>query len=132
MHFRSYPANMPVFFGAIDAFVVNKSIRPYDTAIIKALASGVPVVARSSETNNYLLQEGQIGLLYKTNDLENFAAKMILILTQNKVVEHLRACGKAAALEKYDKDTICNLLEESLYTSMKVNARKKGIEQPDY
>lgn len=112
VHFRSYPPNMPVFFSAVDAFVVNKFIRPYDTAIIKSLASGVPVIAEASETNNYLLEEGRVGLLYNPNDLEDFAAKVIHILTQEKIREHFRIEGPVVAREKYNKDEVCKQLEE--------------------
>ncbi|MBN1597895.1 MAG: glycosyltransferase family 4 protein [Bacteroidales bacterium] len=106
VHFRPCDEDLSNFFCSIDAFVHNISGSPYDTICLQAMISGTPVIAVSSDNNKELLEEGKYGLLYKANDLEDFAAKTIRLITQPKIEEHLINEGKKVVQTTYDKPVI--------------------------
>jgi glycosyltransferase involved in cell wall biosynthesis len=111
VHFRPYSEKMISFYKAIDIFVMNTVPEPYDLAIVKSMASNIPVVACYSGYHAELLGNGNYGLLYKPENLEDFTAKIIHLLTQPKLVNYVKNEARRIVSEKYDKVTNCRQIE---------------------
>ncbi len=112
VHFRPYSEKIITFFRALDYFIMNWSGEPYDMVIVKAMASGVPVIARYSDYNTELLENGKYGLLFRAGNLEDLSSKIIHLLTQNRLVSHLRQESMNLVREKFDKKIGCQKVEE--------------------
>ena len=112
IHFRPFPADENLFYRAIDIFTV---ITPEETTgmqTIKALANGTPVIAMDIGSSKEILENDNIGLLYRADDFGDFATKIIHLLTQEKTVKHMRQESMKTALLKYDKSVECSKMEE--------------------
>jgi glycosyltransferase involved in cell wall biosynthesis len=112
VHFRPYTEKMIIFFRAIDIFTLNVTPEPYDLSLIKAMATGLPVVASFSPQHEEILGNGNFGLLFKEDNLEDFTAKIIHLLTQPKLVNYIIEEARKHVHEKYDKLKNCRQLED--------------------
>ena len=112
VHFRPYPEKITDFFSAVDIFVMNWDPEPYDLFIPKAMASGVNVIARYSESNAELLDEGRYGLLYKPGDLQDLSAKIIHLITQPMLSDHLKEVAKERVTQYMDRKIACERVQE--------------------
>lgn len=111
IHFRVQADDGHNFLPALNLYVQPVVCPPYDTRIIRALKNGVPVLVPFSETSRELLHNGKYGLLYKMYDLENFAARMIRIITQSRISSHLSSIGQEHANSAYSPAHCCETLE---------------------
>ena len=114
VYFRSYSDKILTFLRALDYFIMNWAGEPYDLILLKAMASGVPVIARFSGLNTELLENGKYGLLYRPGDIEDLSGKIIQLLTQNRLADHLRSESKKYVEENFDKKIGCRIMEELL------------------
>jgi glycosyltransferase involved in cell wall biosynthesis len=83
------------------------------------MAAGTPVIAVQSDYNSEILDKGNRGLLYKENDMEDFSAKVVKLLNQNKLYDFLMNEGRKAAIENYDKKGKCQKFEMLVYELLK-------------
>jgi glycosyltransferase involved in cell wall biosynthesis len=112
IHFRPFSANEDLFFQAIDIFSVITDDEASGMQTIRALANGTSIIAIDMGGNKEILENANLGLLYRPNDFEDFATKVIHLLTQEKISRHLKEEGMKAALQKYDKSIECSKMEE--------------------
>ncbi len=114
VHFRENFTNTRVFLQAIDVFVQSRICQPYSKKIIEALFAGVPVVTPFSENSNELLQHGKIGMLYQRGDIEDFAARLVRLINQPMIGEHISMESSDAAGKRFSTDAICKIIEYHL------------------
>jgi glycosyltransferase involved in cell wall biosynthesis len=103
IHFRKFSDDLVTFLRAIDVFIITTNGETCDISLIESMAAGTPVIAVQSEYNSEILEKGNLGLLYKENNMEDFSAKVIKLFSQKKLYNFLRDEGKRAAIENYDK-----------------------------
>ena len=114
IHFRTYTDKIITFFKAVNIFIMNWAGEPYDLLLIKAMASGTPVIARFSDYNNEILENGKYGLQYEDDDIEDLSSKIIHLLTQKLLAQHLKNESAKIVSEKYDKQVGCKQVDELL------------------
>jgi glycosyltransferase involved in cell wall biosynthesis len=112
VHFRTYPDKIITFFRAINFFIMNWAGAAYDLILLKAMASGVPIIASYSDHNSELLHNGEYGMLYRANDIEDFTAKTIHLLTQPRLMDHLTKKSIQIVRDQYDRKIGCRKVEE--------------------
>ena len=112
VHFRPYSDKIVTFFRAIDYFVMNWAGAPYDLILVKAMASGVPILARFSDHNTELLRNGEFGMLYRANDIEDFSSKIIHLLTQPRLRDYLKTRSMQIVRDHYDRKIACSKVEK--------------------
>ena len=111
VHFRPHTEKEITFFKAIDIYAQITSDDVNDNYILKAMASERPVIARSNENIDEIVEEGKYGLLYHKNDLEDFTAKIIRLLTQPRIRNHLKNQARKIVHEKYNIHMKCEKFE---------------------
>lgn len=104
VYFSPYVEDIITFYRSIDVYVKTTSGEACDITAIEALASGTQVLAVQSKYNSDILGKGDLGMLYKANNLEDFSDKLIKILTRPKIIDYLKTEGLKAVNEKYDID----------------------------
>jgi glycosyltransferase involved in cell wall biosynthesis len=112
VYFRPFTQKLITFYRSIDIFIVNAPSGAYDLAIAKAMASGVPVMAVRTDHHADILGNGNYGLLYSSDKMEDISSKIIHLITQPKLVEYLRkeACRHVQIM--HDKQQACSKLEK--------------------
>jgi D-inositol-3-phosphate glycosyltransferase len=112
IHFRPFQKDDILFYRAIDIFAVITDDEASGIQTIKALANGTPVIAMDAGGNKEILENANLGLLYRPNDFGDFSSKIIRLITHDKILKHLKEEGMKAALQKYDKNVECTKIEE--------------------
>lgn len=102
IHFRPYTEKDITFFNAIDIYAHLSPEGLNGKHLLRAMASKKPVVARDDEDMKEILQNGKYGMLYKKNDLEDFTAKIIHLITQPKIRDHIIREANNVVQEKYN------------------------------
>jgi glycosyltransferase involved in cell wall biosynthesis len=102
VHFRSYSNNIITFYRAIDVLIRTTSGEACDVTPIEAMAAGTPVLSVQSDYNTEIMENGNLGILYKANNLEDFSSKLLKLLTHQKIIDHLKTEAQQAMREKYD------------------------------
>lgn len=120
IHFRTYTDNEITFFKAIDIYTQVMTDGLNENYILKAMASERPVIARYNEDIDEIMRKGKYGLLYHNNDLEDFTAKIIRLLTQPKIKNHLIAESRRIVHEKYGIRMHCEKFE-SVIKNLTIN-----------
>jgi len=115
VHFRTFSAKSITFFRAIDVFIMTTTGETCDVTMIESMAAGTPVLAIQSEYNSEILDKGNLGILYKENDIEDFSAKIIKLFNYSKLYVFLQNEGRKAAFEKYDLKSKCYKFEELIF-----------------
>ncbi|MBN1950166.1 MAG: glycosyltransferase family 4 protein [Bacteroidales bacterium] len=111
VHFRIAQDKLITFFRSIDIFVTHRQHQPYDMIVHKAMASGLSVIAPYSEINSELLNNGNLGMLYHQKDLADFSNKIIHLITQPKIRNHLETEGQKAIFSRFDRSSGCKKIQ---------------------
>jgi glycosyltransferase involved in cell wall biosynthesis len=119
VYFRSYSEDKITFIRAVDIFVMTTTGEACDVSLIESMAAGTPVIAVNSKYNSEILENGNLGLLFRENDMADFSAKAIKLLNQNKLYDFLQFEARKAALEKYDIKSKCHKFEMLVHELLK-------------
>jgi D-inositol-3-phosphate glycosyltransferase len=114
IHFRNFSESKLTFFRAVDVFIMTTSGETCDVNLIYSMAAKTPVLSVQSEYNSEILEKGNLGILYKENDLEDFSAKIIKLLNHSKLYNYLQNEGRKAVFEKYDLNSKGYKFEEMI------------------
>ena len=74
------PAQLPEIFQAADVYVSARVTDGVDLPALQAMAAGVPVVAAAGEGGSDFLLNARTAVLFRPNDGEDLAAKVIALL----------------------------------------------------
>jgi len=77
------PSKLPYYYSSCDVYVTASRCELFPLPLIEAWACGKPVVASSIPAHAELLSKSKAGILYKTGDLEDLCANMILAYTKS-------------------------------------------------
>jgi len=83
--FSGYRRDMPGIYAAMDIFVLASDAEACGRVVLEAMASGKPVIGTDSGGTPEMLQDGVTGFLFKTNNAEDLARK-IVILAENRIL----------------------------------------------
>jgi len=93
------------FYTAADVFVLPSFSEGHSVALLEAMASGLPLVASDIEGNRVSIENGVNGFLFKTGNVKEFAEKLSIVLTDNKLQQMMSASSAKKYLEKFSSRT---------------------------
>jgi len=99
------PQGLVDLYRAADVFVLSSVLEGFSTALLEAMAAGLPIVASSAPGISGVLCDGRDALLCKPGAAESFAAGMHGLWLQPRLRSELAAAAQTASL-RYGWETI--------------------------
>ncbi|MEK7096579.1 MAG: glycosyltransferase [Patescibacteria group bacterium] len=98
-------------YQASDLYFSASKIEVQSIVMLEAFASGLPVVAAAAGSFPEFIEKGQNGLLFRPDDSENLAEKVIRILKDDEMESRMAKESRKVA-EEYRKDKMMNKFRE--------------------
>ena len=93
--------NIPMFMKEADLYVLSSLVEGHPIVLLEAVSSGLPVVSTDIEGVDGIVEDGENGILVKSNDEEELAAAIIELLDNNEKRKTF-ANNSAAMCHKFD------------------------------
>src|SRR5688572_10555547 len=117
VHFLGKRSDIADVLSSLDVFVLSSLREGSPISVIEAMMVGVPAVLSDIPALREVSQDGEYGVLFRTGDADDLAAKLLDIINQPGERERLASSGTQWALEQYAIDRhIANLT--GLYQSL--------------
>ncbi len=101
--FTGYRTDIPDIIKSLDLVVVpSRTYEACPLAALEAFACGVPVVGSDLGGTPELIVEGKTGYVFKANDEDNLAEKILLILNHPDSYSTIRSNCRKIAEERFD------------------------------
>jgi glycosyltransferase involved in cell wall biosynthesis len=94
-----------------DVFCLPSRSEAFGIVLIEAMAAGVPVVGAANTAIPEIIQDGETGLLFPTEDEHVLAEKINLLLEDEKLHQELVNNAAVSVAEKYNWDQIVSQLD---------------------
>ncbi len=117
VHFLGWRDNPAAIFADLDVLMLTSDNEGMPTAIIEAMAAGVPVVATRAGGVPGLVEHGVTGLLAPKRDARALAQACLALLEDRALARRMGEAARAAAYPRYDRSTLLATMA-SLYTSL--------------
>ena len=113
--------NIPEFLASLDFYIQPSVTEGFPLSVLEAMASGLPVICSDAGGMKDMIQNGENGILYKSNDLNSLYKGISYLLSMSK--DELFELGQNAKKTVQDNFSIQNsaLKYESLYNINKIN-----------
>lgn len=110
----SYVPNevIPLYFAAADVVVLPYREIYSSGVMIRSLDYGAAIVASDLDTFKKIIVEGENGILFKNEDENDLAEKILSIINDEKKLSHLRINAKKTADEKFSWQLIGKKVNE--------------------
>ena len=108
--FRPFRTDVEIFYSAIDVFVMATKSETFGMVTIEALASGCRVVGSNKGGTVEILNHGEFGTLFESENATDLAKKL-LVSIQNKNFDSQEVIEES---KRYDAQIVCELVEEAL------------------
>jgi glycosyltransferase involved in cell wall biosynthesis len=92
-----FQSNPWKFMARADVFVLTSRYEGFGNVLIEAMATGLPVVATSSDGTREIVRHGETGLLVDAHEPEAVAAALERVLVEPWLRERMRAAARASA-----------------------------------
>ncbi len=96
--------DVPALLRGADVFVMPSHAEGLGTAVLDALACGLPVVAARAGGIPEMIADGETGLLVEPRDAAGLARAVVRALSDAELAARLRAAGPRAVLERFSVD----------------------------
>jgi glycosyltransferase involved in cell wall biosynthesis len=114
--FLPFSANTEVFFGAIDALIVPSMNETVGMVTLESLAHKKPVIGSNAGGTNEILSNPRLGILFEPNSKEDLTLKINQFFSdKNRFIQE----DFGIEIQKYNKDKICEKMEEIVRTLLK-------------
>ena len=90
------------FVAGLDIFVMTSFAEGVPTALLEAMAAGIPVVATRAGGVSEVVEHGVTGYLCEVGDLDELEAKLSLLVNDSQKRLEFGAAAKRAAAERFD------------------------------
>ena len=115
VHFRPFTKNISELYSAIDIFALASKNETYGMVTIEAMCFAKAIIATDSGGTPEILKNGEFGLLYKPNNLNDFLEKIKLLLNNKNLQDKFAEKAKQEAVTNYSHKKeikeITNILE---------------------
>lgn len=101
-----FVSDMPSFFQELDVFVFSSRFEGFGFALAEAMASGVPAVSFNVSSNPELINDQQTGFLVQAFDIEGFAQRVNILLSDVNLREQLGDSARQIVLEQFSRRVI--------------------------
>ncbi|HRZ30402.1 MAG TPA: glycosyltransferase [Candidatus Paceibacterota bacterium] len=98
-------------FQASDVFAIASPVEAQSMVTLQAMACATPVVGVRDRALPEYVSDGETGYLVPTDDYEAMAEKIIYLLKNKELAQHLGQAGRKIA-EQYSTQAICTKWEE--------------------
>lgn len=99
-------ARLPEVFAASDVFALTTEQEGMSTALLEAMASGLPAVATDAVSNAEVVEDGRNGALYALGDTEALADALTSILTRPATRQRMGAAARERVVEQFSYDAV--------------------------
>ena len=106
VHFLGLRKDIRGLFARADLCVFPSRFEPLGNVILEAWGCKTPVVAAASQGPSWLIQNGENGLLFEVDDVEQCASQINRLLRDSELQSRLIAKGYATFSEKFSMDVI--------------------------
>lgn len=104
--FTGFREDVGAFYHVADLFVMSSVQEGLGTALIDALALGIPVVATNSGGIPEIIRDGETGRLVDPADPSALAEGIIELLTHRKRAKQMASCGQELVRQKFSIDAM--------------------------
>ncbi len=118
---------MPGYLSMADAFVTASVTEVHPLSVIEAMAAGLPVLGIQSPGVGDTIEEGVTGLLAEYEDLAEYTARMVRLVTEHEQRQKMGQCARQAADSYAIEHTSEMMLDRYLAVVRKAGGRKHGV-----
>jgi len=115
--------DVPQILRCMDVFILTSLWEGLPRVIPQAMAAGLPVVANGVDGVCEVIDEGKNGFIIPPHNIELMADKILLLLSDGTLREHMGARGKTTAQQEFSVVEMVKKIE-ALYEEL---LSKKGI-----
>jgi glycosyltransferase involved in cell wall biosynthesis len=90
----------------------TESNESFGLVLIEAMAAGKPVIASNIEPFFEIVEDGKNGLLFPEKNYSALAQKIILLLSDRRLMDSMGRCGYEIVKEKFDARIIARKTED--------------------
>lgn len=114
------------FLRRLDVFAFASVSEGFGIVLLEAMAVGLPVVASDTYPLNYIVSNGQTGILANSAEPETFAAALIDLLENLEMAYRMGEAGRRRCLEEFSEEKMMSSTE-SLYLRLAVRLRASNL-----
>lgn len=114
VHMRPFIQDVERFYSAVDVCVVPSSGETFGMVTIEAMASGCAVIGTNTSGTPEILGNGEYGMLYTPDDLDEFVGKAAKICKDERLRTAFGLKAAQVVREKYDLKKVMDMTEELL------------------
>lgn len=111
VHFIPYSKDVKLFYDAVDVFAMASTNEAFGMVTLEAMASGVIVIGSNVAGTPEILNNGEFGLVYQLNNIEDFCEKVKWTLSHPESAAAMIARA-AIEVKKYDEKKIAEKIFE--------------------
>ncbi|MFS8083077.1 MAG: glycosyltransferase family 4 protein [Ginsengibacter sp.] len=111
VHFIPYSKDVKLFYDAVDVFAMASINEAFGMVTLEAMASGVLVIGSNVAGTPEILNNGEFGLVYKLNNVEDFCEKVEWSLSHQDEKKAMTARA-IEEVKKYDQKKIAEKIIE--------------------
>ncbi|MGB7838917.1 MAG: glycosyltransferase family 4 protein, partial [Terrimicrobiaceae bacterium] len=104
----------PLFYDALDAFILPSLYEGLPMVILEAMSSGVPIISSRLEGIAAVVAEGKEGLFAQPGDVADFSRQLSLLKESPVFAGHLAQAARAKASNKFSASATARRIE-SIY-----------------
>jgi glycosyltransferase involved in cell wall biosynthesis len=120
--------DLPAVYNLADLFILPSVDRSeaFGIVLIEALASGVPILASGLPGVRSVVEEGRNGFTFRVKDRSDLAAKLNLVLDDEKLRGRMAAWARTIAVSRYNQTAVGAEVERIMAEAFETRAGGKG------
>jgi D-inositol-3-phosphate glycosyltransferase len=109
---KNFTNDVSVFYNAIDVFALASQGETFGMVTVEAMLSGLPIIATNTSGTPEILNNGELGLLYTPNHVEEFCKQVHWISEYRDKALEMGSKAKETAKVRYSHITECENIEK--------------------
>jgi glycosyltransferase involved in cell wall biosynthesis len=120
VHLAGWLDEVAPLLAALDVYVSASQTESFGLAIVEAMASGLPVVATTTEGAREIIDNEKTGLIVAVGDHEALAAGVLHLLEDEDARASIGKLARTQARERYNLDRMVEATEQVYFETMNV------------